>query len=96
MGASMEKLVSYLPEDNFKILDKVYPNYSKEEQNLIPPTGYHRYSYFDNIEKFQVEKLPPREQWKNSLRNGEIMITENQWQHAENVHEQFQCANLGD
>ena len=96
MGASLEKLVSYLPEDKFEILDKVFPDYSKEERNLLHQKGYYPYSYFDNFEKFQEEKLPPREQWKDSLRNGEVMITEDQWQHAEKVYEQFQCENLGD
>ena len=96
MGASLEKLVSYLPEDKFEILDKVFPDYSKVERNLLHQKGYYPYSYFDNFEKFQEEKLPPREQWKDSLRNGEVMITEDQWQHAEKVYEQFQCENLGD
>ena len=96
MGASLEKLVSYLPEDKFEILDKVFPDYSKEERNLLHQKGYYPYSYFDNFEKFQEEKLPPREQWKDSLHNGEVMITEDQWQHAEKVYEQFQCENLGD
>ena len=96
MGASLEKLVSYLPEDKFEKLDKIFPDYSKDERNLLHQKGYYPFSYFDNFEKFQEEKLPPREQWKDSLRNGEIMVTEDRWQHAEKVYEQFQCKNLGE
>ena len=68
MGASLEKLVSYLPEDKFEILDKVFPDYSKVERNLLHQKGYYPY-YFDNFEKFQEEKLPPMErfaaQWRS-------------------------------
>ena len=91
MATSLHKLVSYLPQDKFEILDKVFPDYSKEERNLLLQKGYYPYSYFDNFKKFKEEKSPPREQWKDSLRIGEVMITEDQWQ-----YEQFQCANLGD
>ena len=69
MGASLEKLISYLPENKFETLDKVFPDYSKEERNVLHQKGYYPYSYFGNFEKFQEEKLPPREQWKDSLRN---------------------------
>ena len=96
MGASLAKLVSDLPEDKFEILGKVFPDYSEEERNLLHQKGYYPYSYFDNLEKFTEEKLSPREQWEDSLRNGEVMITEAQWQHAEKVYEQFQCTHLGD
>ena len=39
MGASLEKLVSYLPEDKFEKLDKIFPDYSKEERNLLHQKG---------------------------------------------------------
>ena len=58
--------------------------------------GYYPYSYLDNFDKFLETKLPPRDQWKDSLRNGAIMVTQEEWNHADNLFQTFGCLNLGD
>ena len=96
MAASLEKLAGYLPEEKFKTLDGCFADYSAEDQSLLHQKGYYPYSYFDSFDKFQEEKLPPRYQWTDSLRNKAIMLTQDEWEHAKKVYERFNCANLGD
>ena len=96
MAFSLEKLAGFLPQEKFKILDGCYADYSTEDISLIHQKGYYPYSYFDNFDKFLETKLPPRDQWKDSLRNGAIMVTQEEWKHADNVFQTFGCLNLGD
>ena len=96
MTFSLEKLAGYLPQEKFKILDRCFSDYSAEHRSLIHQKGYYPYSYFDNFDKFLETKLPPRDQWKDSLRNGAIMLTQEEWVHADNVFQTFGCLNLGD
>ena len=78
MAFSLEKLAGFLPQEKFKILDRCYSDYSTEDINIIHQKGFYPYSYFDNFDKFLETKLPPRNQWKDSLRNGES------WWHKRN------------
>ena len=96
MASSLEKLASYLPKEKFKILDNCFADYPETDRDLLHQKGYYPYSYFDDFNKFQEEELPPREFWKDSLRNGAIMLTQEEWKHAVKVYEQFNCSNLGD
>ena len=96
MAFSLEKLAGFLPQEMFKILDRCFSDYSAEDISLIHQKGYYPYSYFDNFDKFLETKLPPRDQWKDSLRNGAIMVTQEEWTHADNVYQTFGCLNLGD
>ena len=96
MACSLDKLVSYLPEEKFGILDKCFSEFTDQDRKLLHQKGYYPYSYFDDFEKFQEKELPPREQWKDSLQNGQVGITDEQWIHARNVYDRFNCKNLGD
>ena len=96
MTFSLEKLAGFLPQEKFKTLDRCFSDYSTEDISLIHQKGYYPYSYFDNFDKFLETKLPPRDQWKDSLRNGAIMVTQEEWKHADNVFQTFGCLNLGD
>ena len=96
MASSLEKLAGFLPQEKFKILDRCFSDYSAEDRSLIHQKGYYPYYYFDNFDKFLETKLPPRDQWKDSLRNGAIMVTQEEWKHADNVFQTFGCLNLGD
>ena len=96
MASSLEKLASYLPKEKFKILDSCFADYPESDRDLFHQKGYYPYSYFDNFDKFLETKLPPRDQWQYSLRNGAIMLTQEQWKHAENVFQTFGCLNLRD
>ena len=52
--------------------------------------------HIDNFDKFLETKLPPRDKWKDSLRIGAIIVTEEERKHADNVFQTFGCLNLGD
>ena len=96
MGCSLDKLASYLPDEKFQILDNCFSDYSGYERSLLHQKGYYPYNYFDEFEKFEEKELPPREQWKDSLRNGEELVTQAQWEHAKRVFDCFKCQNLGE
>ena len=46
--------------------------------------------------KFAERELSPLEDWKNSLNNGKLQITEEQLQKAKTVFDTFQCCNFED
>ena len=96
MASSLEKLASYLPREKFKILASCLADYPGSDRDLLHQKGYYPYSYFNNFDKFLETKLPSRDQWQDSLRNGAIMLTQEKSKHAEEVFQTFGCLNLGD
>ena len=96
MASLLEKMAKFLPQEKFRNLDRCFSDYSAENRSLIDQKGYYPYSYFDNFDKFLDTKLPSRDQWKDSLRNGAIMATQEDWKHADNVFQTLGCLNLGD
>ena len=96
MNTSLEKLVSFLPPDKFSYLDNHFRDYSEEKKQLLHAKGFYPYSYFDDETRFQESALPPIDNWSNSLREGEVSITADDWNHANLVFKTFGCENLGD
>ena len=96
MASSLGKLAIYLPKEKFKILDSCFADYPELDRDLLHQKGYYPNSYFDNFDKFLETKLPPSDQWQDSLRKGAIMLTQEEWKHAENIFQTFGCLNLGD
>ena len=68
----------------------------KDTETSCIRRGYCTYSCFDDFKKFQEEKLPPREFWKDSPQNGAMMLIQEKWKHAVKVYEKFNCSNMGD
>ena len=96
MACSLKKLVSYLPKEKFEILDKCFSEFTDQDRELLHQKGYYPYSYIVDFEKFPKKGLPPGEEWKNSLENDEVSITDDQWNNAKKVFDRFNCQNLGD
>ena len=96
MASSLDKLVSFLPKDRFKLLDSSFPTYCPAELELLYQKGHYPYSYFDCHSKFNEKHLPAREFWVNSLQGGKVTISTEEIQHAEKVFATFKCENLGD
>ena len=94
MASSLDKLVSYLPAENFSFLDNHFPQHCWEELQLLHQKGFYPYSYFDSHEKFQKKSLPSIEKWTNSLQ-GQVSISPENFQHAVKVIQRFWCENLG-
>ena len=70
-----------------KILKKIY----KESQELLTRKGVFPYDLFDNIEKFNEEKLPEKEEFYSKLNDENIS---EDYEHAKNVWEKFNIKNM--
>lgn len=91
LPASLDKLVSNMVENEFHILSsQITPNL----QPLLRRKGIYPYEYFDCMEKFDETKLPPRENFYNSLT--EEHISESDYKHACTVFKSFNMRNLKD
>ena len=96
LPSSLDKLVSYLPPENFKIMDTYFENYQPVEKELLHKKGFYPYNYFTNFDKFAEKELPPLKYWTNSLKGNETSITETEYAHAQKVFAIFGCQCLGD
>ena len=81
----LEDLVKNLPEDEFKILRKRFPE--DDEFNLVLRKGVFPYEWFDDIGKLDVTKIPPIESFYSSL-TGKGIDAED-YSHAKKVRETF-------
>lgn len=96
MMCPLEKLVSYLPDEKLHFIDKHFEGYSESERALLKKKGYYPYSYMNSPEKFNETQLPPLCEWRNTLADGEVLLTEKEFQDAQKVYTVFHCRNLGD
>ena len=96
MNSSLDKLAHNLPATNFKLLNNWFRNWPESTVQLVRQKGFLPYSYIDSFEKYEEKELPPRILWKNSLKGGEISVTEEEYAHARKVYKAFNHANLGE
>ncbi len=90
MPSSLDKLVK--GSDEFPILQKIFPQENK--QKLLVKKGIHPYEYMDSFERFEETELPVKEKFYPSLSGKGI--TDEDYQHAQEVWTTFRCRNLGD
>ena len=57
MASSMDKLVRYLPAENFSLLDNRFPQHCSGDLQLLHQKGFKPYSYSHSHEKFQEKIL---------------------------------------
>ena len=62
--------------------------------NLLKQKGVYPYEYIDSIEKLNETQLPPIEAFYSTLK--QETITEEEYQHAQNVWNTFNCQTLLD
>lgn len=94
LNASLEKLVSNLAKqgvEKFKVLKRYF---EVEKLPLLLRKGVYPYEYVDSFEKFSETQLPPKSSFFNTLKNENI--SEEDYEHAKNVFEQFGCCSLGE
>ena len=65
-----------------------------ENYNLLTKKGIYPYDYFDNTKKYNEQKLPNKEEFFNKISNKNI--SDEDYTHAKNVFEKFECKNLLD
>ena len=65
-----------------------------ENHQLLTKKEIYPYDYFDNIKKYNEQKLPNKEEFFNKINNENI--SDKDYTHAQTVFEKFNCKNLLD
>ena len=68
--------------------------FSKDKLNLLSRKGVYPYDYMDNFKKFDETNLPPKEEFFSKLNDEDI--TDEDFEHAQNIWKTFNCKNMGD
>ena len=90
LQTSLTNLVSNLQPSDFSNLQKNV----KTNSSLLTRKGVYPYDYVTSTEKLQETKLPPKEAFYSKLLNEEI--SDDDYQHALNVWNTFDCKTLQD
>ena len=64
------------------------------DYDLLTKKGIYPYDYFDNIKKYKELNLPDQKEFFNKINNKNI--SDEDYNHAINVFEKFNCKNLLD
>ena len=91
MSSSLDVLVSNLPKDAFKILDKYY---TTKQTELLKQKGFYPYEYMDTIEKFKDTEPPPQKAFYSKL-TGKGINNKN-YNHVLNVWNTFKMKTFKD
>ena len=78
----------------YEFFKEKYPHLSEDEFELLTRKGVYPYSYMDSHTKFDEDKLPPIEAYKNDL-TGE-KLSEKDYNFAKEIWDTFQLQNLGE
>ena len=92
MNSSLEKLVSYMNKNDFKIMNKFYVN--KTKRNLLLRKEVLPYDYLKSFECMEEIKLPPKDAFFSKLKNEDI--SNEDYAHAQNVWNIFNLETFGD
>ena len=90
LQTSLTNLVSNLQPADFSNLQ----NNIKNNSSLLTRKGVYPYDYVTSIDKLKETKLPPKEAFYSLLYNEEI--SDEDYQHAHNVWNTFNCQTLQD
>ena len=90
LQTSLSNLVSNLQPSDFSNLQKNVKN----NHSLLTRKGVYPYDYVTSIDKLKETKLPPKEAFYSKLYDEEI--SDEDYQHALNVWNTFNCQNLQD
>ena len=91
MNFSLDNLVKNLPDEAFIYTDE---EFHCEPSRLVKRKGVYPYDYMDSFQKFEETELPTQEQFY-SLLNKES-ISDEDYQHAQNVWKTFNMKSMGD
>ena len=90
LGKSLNYLTGTIDDNNRISLKQ---EFGKNYQ-LLTKKGIYPYDYFDNAKKYNEQKLPNKEAFFDKINNKNILDEE--YTHAKNVFEKFECKNLLD
>jgi hypothetical protein len=95
MSSSLDTLSSNLLKDgreNFK--HTLNSDLNESQKKLILSKGVYPYEYMDSYERFNETELPPIEKFYSTL--SESHISQEDYEHAKKVWEDFNIKNLGE
>ena len=69
--------------------------FGEENYKLLTKKVIYPYDYFDNIKRYNEQKIPDHTNFKNKLNNNKIISNE-EYKNANNVFKTFECKNLMD
>ena len=90
MSSGLEKLVSNLPKESFKYTSQLYIG---KELDLMTRKGVYPYDFMDSFDKFNT-RLPSKEDFYSILNDEHI--SDEDYQHAQNVWNTFKLNNMGE
>ncbi|GBM31823.1 hypothetical protein AVEN_56923-1 [Araneus ventricosus] len=91
LNTALQKLVENLYQSKFIIMQNCI---SLPHMDKLLKKGIYPYEYMPSFRKFEETQLPPRSAFYNSLTND--LITEAEYEHAQNVWKCFNIKNLGE
>ena len=104
LNSSLDKLVKNTPNKDLRITRQQYPNrcylsqsrrlLNDKKFDLVTRKGVYPYEYMDSFERFDETCLPPQEAFYSSL--SDEGITDDDYKHAQEVWDTFDCRNIGD
>ena len=90
LQTSLANLVSNLSPDDFHNTKKAF----KKNVNLLTRKGVYPYDYVSSLERLIETQLPPKEEFYSKLNDEDI--TDDDYQHANNVWDTFGCKTIRD
>ena len=90
MQFSLSSLVDNLPSPAFKNL--AMKGYDAKRFTLLRRKGVFPYDWFDSFENFKETKLPPKDDFYSRLSGSHI--TDEDYQHAQDVWKEFEILNM--
>ena len=91
MSSSLSNLVKNLPAEAFRYTGQVFQN---EQLSLMTKKGVYPYDYMNSFDKFEESRLPNKEDFFSIMNNEHI--TDEDYQHAENVWNEFGLSSKGE
>ena len=96
MASSLDSLAQNLPSDKFTLLELHFKDWFESSVQMLKQNGFFPYCNIDNFNKLKETTLPPREKWLKSLQQYRMSVTEDEYKHAFEVFENFQCETIKD
>ena len=90
MDSGLDNLVKNLPCEAIKYTKQEFG----EKFELVKRKGVYPYDYMDSFQRFEETELPTQEQFYNLLNDSSI--SDEDYQHAQNVWKTFNMKNMGD
>ena len=90
LQTSLANLVRNLQPDDFVNTKEIF----KDKTELLTRKGVYPYDYVSSISKFDEKQLPPKKEFYSKLNDEDI--TDEEYQHAINIWNTFECQNIRD